>query len=191
MKALIGLFTAIAAFGISEVAQAQASYDNISLGTTIGRRFNTSRTADSLGCEIVTGSCPTGAVRMGYNPNEYSCCSYRAMTAEEVVALNTESFAVAFTLDPQTEAYWGYNGASNRSPNGGRTTSYVAKLDVCLGDTIVSGLSGHTACHNACDDSTKNIHCQANWSNNGSTQAAGVCHDRCECIYGDNTCNNL
>jgi hypothetical protein len=94
-----------------------------------------------------------------------------------------------------TDVFWGYNGATVRSPNNGRATSAHARLDACLNytdvDTITASgwnLAGEQGCETNCGNGNVNEYCNQN--------TAAVCKDRCACLYqyngvGSLTCNNL
>ncbi len=85
---------------------------------------------------------------------------------------------VAGVFAPQfADVFWGVYGTTNRSPNIGRATSIVARLDVCMGgndtDAAIATNNATTCGNQYCGSGSVNEYCNAN------TQA--VCRDRCEC----------
>jgi hypothetical protein len=117
---------------------------------------------------------------------------------EDDTRMAAEDEQLRSTFEPGFVAtYWGYEDATNRSPNAGRANSIHARIDVCLGNTDVDTVtasgwtySGESNCETYCGSGTYNEYCNAN--------SAAVCKDRCACLYKYNnvnltslTCNNL
>jgi hypothetical protein len=97
-----------------------------------------------------------------------------------------------------TTVYYGYISDTNRSPNTGRSTSIMARLDVCMGDgdatNAVATMNANTCYNSYCGSGAINEYCNASVNNGGTVEAAGVCHDRCECAINGTThatCNQL
>lgn len=172
----------------AEVANGQAAYEYVDQAYAAGRGFRSSRTESSLGCAI-DYSCTYPEIAIGFNRDNLPCCKPKWLVTYADLHGPEESLEEAMTGNGR-EGFWGYHSTTNRSPAAGRNTSINAKLDVCLGYVVADGISNATACHTACEGSS-NTHCTATWTNNGYSSNRGVCHDRCECKYGDYYCDGL
>jgi hypothetical protein len=95
------------------------------------------------------------------------------------------------------DEYFGYVGTTNRSPSLGRTTSIKARLDICMGSNDVDAAiatNNANTCYNTYCGTSYNEYCKAIVNNGGTSEAGGVCHDRCECAINGtahSTCNQL
>lgn len=157
---------------------------------------------------LTTGSCRTGYILADYHIDGRLFCTESASCAlpspaarEEILQGTANGSDLAEVFNPNfvdTYGYFGYVNGVNRSGSLGRTTSAPARLDACLGNTNVdalgSGYSAWAACLGnsvGCDTSTKNDYCNATGINDGATTTAAVCKDRCDCVFGYGTCQNL
>jgi hypothetical protein len=119
---------------------------------------------------------------------------------DSVERIGNDSLESAFAPS-MTEVFYGYitttSGTNNRSPTAGRAQSAHARLDVCMGANDVDAAiatNNATTCYNQYCGTSYNEHCNATGYNGGVSEAAAVCHDRCECsINGQthSTCNQL
>jgi hypothetical protein len=219
MKNLI-LTVALAAMFGAQNAYAQTS-DNVS-GTvasdnnTNSRTFRSVDTCAGSGDEWQGGTtcwpepCFTVSYR-GKNPSfNQICCHYTYVpklclgadlteAQKEKIERSQAQYGIEQTFDPnQSISYWGYYGSTSRSPNNGRTTSIMARLDVCMGGgdatNAVATMNANTCYNSYCGSGSINEYCNATGNNGGVTEAAAVCHDRCECAINGtthSTCNQL
>ncbi len=159
---------------------------------------------------ILTSCGGTYETQMGTTISGKRCCAdYDAeplcllesseATAESVKSANSGNLSEVYAprAPNVVDAYYGYVGTSNRSPNLGRATSIKARLDVCMGSNDVdSAIATNNAntCYNTYCGTSYNEYCNATGNNGGTTEAGAVCHDRCECAIngtGHSTCNQL
>jgi len=150
---------------------------------TVGFGFNG---AGALKRCCVSGACPKGSEAAIEAQEKYEILGNRPSLGEV--------FADEMTSDGSRNVHYGYVDNWNKSPNAGRTTSAAARLDACLYYTDVDAIDAlggtnaqkHAYCIGStygCGTSAKNDYCNAN--------GAAVCIDRCDCVYGQNTCENL
>lgn len=110
--------------------------------------------------------------------------------SKEIIDGKELSLAEVFANRESRNVHYGFINEVSRSPNNGRSTSAPARLDACVGYAAVDGFSNGTACRTGCETST-NGYCRAYNYNDGQYVQYAVCKDRCDCVFGDATCNNL
>jgi hypothetical protein len=176
-------------------------------------------TASSAACNCVTAvpsncdgtiatTCPAGWTNFGNVMNGQKCCygncvkgNEPAPVAEEIQSNDSNQFDKVFDADMEnrTTTYFGYVDGVSRSPNAGRANSIQARLDACLHYVDVDAITGAdnsekwTNCYGSqgCGTTLKNEYCNATGTNNGTSMAAAVCKDRCDCLFGFGTCESL
>jgi hypothetical protein len=134
------------------------------------------------------------------NPGECAPTPIDEPTPSDEVTTATTDEGLADIFDSQrTTEYYGYVDGVVRSPNNGRTTSAMARLDACLHYVDVDAITGAdnsekwTNCYGSqgCGTTIKNEYCRATGTNNGTSMADAVCKDRCDCVFGFGTCESL
>jgi hypothetical protein len=148
-----------------------------------------------------TRSCSSGFYE-GATITGQKCCTGAWLNAQsagpETEKVKGSSASIAAAFEPKLYAnYYGYMGTTMRSPNTGRAVSIHARLDVCIGggdtDAAIATMNANT-CYNTYCGTSYNEYCNATVNNGGTTEAGGVCHDRCECAINgmtDSSCNQL
>ncbi len=146
------------------------------------------------------GACDNFHVGYGLNIQGESCCvdtsNYCAARAAPQLgaekSVSAENLRDVYSSD--RSYYWGFVNASSRSPQAGRSNAATANLDACIGhgetDLLGTGSTGWGNCYSKCDSSVNGF-CTSTGTNDGTTQTAAVCKDRCDCTMGFSTCNGL
>jgi hypothetical protein len=169
-------------------------------------------TCDEISWDYTGGRCWTISSICGLNYTNYGatasgqkCCIHNTnycfsggseATVEEEVTSTNVGLEGVFSPG-QTEIYFGYANGVIRSPNNGRATSLYARFDVCMGNLDADAAlatNNATTCYNQYCGTSYNEYCRATVNNGGTTEAGGVCHDRCECMINGIThssCNQL
>lgn len=153
----------------------------------------------NFGCGYVDpSSCSPGHDFVDFNIGGETCCfdpySFCAagttQTELSVKSNNQESVREVFANDDQRSYYWGYVNSYSRSPSAGRSNAPKAALDACVGHNNVDAYTDGPACRQACTGS-QNGYCNDWGSNGGSYVQAAACQDRCDCTFGDASCEGL
>jgi hypothetical protein len=177
-------------------------------------------TTASTGCtNVVIGTIPGGYHLLGYLDGTSGICAGNGAgcilkdnklinpesgevveeSADQQLVYNELSRTFEPAMGERADTYFGYVDGSIRSPNNGRVTSAHARLDACLHYVDVDAITGAdnsekwTNCYGSqgCGTTIKNEYCNATTTNNGTSMAAGVCKDRCDCVFGFGTCESL
>jgi hypothetical protein len=163
-------------------------------------------------CWKIAGTCSAPWVNWGATAAGAKCCIHstnyclsgggdEVEPSLEVTGPSDSGLEQVFSreVNPKlTDIYFGYANGSLRSPTNGRATSIMARLDVCMGDgdatNAVATMNANTCYNSYCGSGAINEYCNASVNNGGTVEAAGVCHDRCECAINGvahSTCNQL
>lgn len=163
--------------------------------------------AGAITVQVTTGYCSTAPMwyDAGMTLEGKHCCAKMGGREADTQSIETSlqdlrEAKLKEVYQPEgqellTIGYAGYLNSVLKSPSGGRANGAAAGLDICLGQTIVTGLgtgsTGYLNCVNSCGNGD-NGYCTNTTYNNGSQQAAGACVDRCECLFSmGGTCEGL